>query len=211
MKSDFGRNKNRGCDNGRIFFSSDEPLDQVNKDMWLNPDALNTLYIKKSSSTSRASTTTLTDDPHLTVDLPKNGIFNIDVYLNAEGPTNADIKVDFDLYGGLSALSLYKLGWGPAEGITDMTFCQLKLISDPVEDAINYGTAPSQYSSILINMLLQTGSTAGNLTVQWAQAISNPTPVVLGSSSKLIIKQLAGDVSLLKWYSSDSSAWEFIV
>ena len=85
MQSNLGRGKNRGCNNGRIFVSNKEPQYQINKDMWINPDALDTLYVKKSSDTSRASTTTVIDDPHLTIDLPANGVFTIDLFLAVEG------------------------------------------------------------------------------------------------------------------------------
>jgi hypothetical protein len=50
-------------------------------------EALGSLAVKKSANTDRSNTTTLADDPHLTLSVPVEGIYRIDVFLAIIGPT----------------------------------------------------------------------------------------------------------------------------
>lgn len=210
MKSDFGRTKNRGSNNGRIFLSSKEPFEVINRDMWINPDALETLYVKKDSDTSRASTTTVIDDPHLAISLPANGIFHISLFLTVTGSQAGDITVDFDLSGGLSALCGNRHGTGPAQGMTNVFSSLVRMKNYGVELGNNYGTDPSTDTNIILWFLLESAA-AGIFTFKWAQGSSNATATIVKEESYMVIRQIAGDTSLLKWYSGDDSEWKFMI
>lgn len=211
MKSDMGRAKNRGSNNGRIFVSGKEPLIPINKDMWINPDALDTIYVKKSSSTARASTTTLVDDPHLTMSLPKNGLFDVSLNLVANSPSsNPDIKLDWNTSG--LTLEDFRLSFGPNLSMTSSGNCNINTLAVGSFGTANiFGASYGGASSIFENFLVSTSSSAGILTLRWAQYVSNASAVTVWAGSYIKITQLAGDVSLLKWYSENDSEWKFMI
>jgi hypothetical protein len=210
LKDDLGRSKNRGCNNGRIFVSTKMPQYEINKDMWINPNALDTLYVRKTADTSRASTTTITDDPHLSITLPANGVFHISLFLTIIGAQAGDITVDFDLGGGLSALCSNRHATGPEQDMTNVYASLARMKNYPVEISNNYGTDPDNDTNIILWFLLQSAA-AGNFTFKWAQRASNAIATVVKEESYLVARQLAGDVSLLKWYSEDDDEWKFII
>lgn len=211
MKRDFGRIKDRGSNNGRIFFSTREPFEYVNKDMWINPNALDTLYIIKSSTTSRASTTTLTDDPHLSVDLPENGVFEINLNLAAFcSSATPDIKIDWNL----SSVSLdgRRFSLGPSVLETDITNCNVNISSlSSLGDDNIFAASSGNASSIFENFIVSTSAVDGIITLRWAQNTSNANALYVLSGSYLTVRQLAGDVSLLKWYSENDDEWKFMI
>jgi hypothetical protein len=211
LKGDLGRIKDRGSNNSRIFHSTREPFNQVNKDIWINPDALNTLYVKKSSDTSRASTTSLTDDPHLSITLPGSGIFSIDSYLMVTGSSGGDINVSWDL-SGVSALVARNYSSGMSLSSTNGANCSMNTFSTGLTSQNAYGVYSSTYANCInMHMIVESSSSGGVVTLEWAQKTSNATPTILESDSHIEIRQLDGDVSLLKWYSSDDVDWKFIV
>jgi len=211
LKDDLGRSKNRGCNNGRIFVSTKIPQYQINKDMWINPNALDTLYVKKSSDTSRASTIILTDDPHLSITLPSSGIFSIDAYLLVTGNSSGDINTQWSL-SGVSVLSARSPCMGMSIASTDGLNCSLNTFASSVGSQNAFGTYSTTYpNSIFVHLLVESNSSGGSVTLKWAQASSHATPTVLESDSYMIIRQLAGSVSLLKWYSETDDEWKFMI
>lgn len=139
----------------------------------------------KSSATSRSSTTTLTADPHLVVALEANATYDFDLDLSYNGGTNgsSDLKFGFT---------------GPA-GYA-MTFGTL-LVAIPAGATLGGGTQASTLVSGTVNTstplyarvsgTVTTSSTAGNLTLTWAQNASSGTATTLTTGSKMRVKRQA--------------------
>lgn len=142
----------------------------------------------KSTSTTRASTTTLADDPDLVVPVAANGIYIVEfdlryACLNNNTNTLAGFKTVWTAPTGTLSTNREVLGYG-SNVVTDDN----QLMRSGVHaysTVVSYGSRNSttlQVRAYEIG-LVQLGSTAGNITLQWAQNTSNATGTVLAATS----------------------------
>jgi len=139
----------------------------------------------KSSATSRASTTTLTADPHLVVSLEANAVYEFDLDLSYNGGTNgsSDLKFAFTGPSGYSMTFGTLLVAIPA-GVTLGGGTQAStLVSGSV------GTSTPLYARV--SGTVTTSTTAGSLTLTWAQNTSSATNTTLTTGCKMRVKRQA--------------------
>lgn len=136
------------------------------------------IMVVKPSDTDRASTTTLTDDPDLTVPVVANGVYFVEFGILYGGPTAADFKTAWSTPAGSSGLKAV-LGPGSASGddanANNITgrFGVHGLTTAIVYNCSRNGTGSIQ--GALENAVITVGGSAGNVTLQWAQNSSNVT------------------------------------
>jgi hypothetical protein len=147
-------------------------------DTWFVPR-----WIHKTGATSRASTTTLTADPHLTLPVDANGTYQITCEIDYEADGVADLKI----------------GWTvPASAAGNWTWAGYTTADNPSFNGGNTfastgpmgGAGAGQARIVKIGGLLAVSSTAGNLTLTWAQNVSSGTPTILHTYSYLRIDRV---------------------
>lgn len=147
-----------------------------------------TVAARKSASTSRASTTTMAADPHLTMTLSV-GTYCLDAFLMYDADAAADLKLGWTGPSGTvgawwpggadsSAAALASSPrWGALSDITTSTL--------PV-GALGAGTilACRPVGTVII-------TTAGTFALAWAQSASSATPTILRGQSTLQMRRIA--------------------
>jgi len=143
----------------------------------------------KTADESLTSNTTLQNDDHLSVAFASTLTYVIAGELYVDGPTAGDINLRLTWTGTVTRLDWNVTGLATtataAEG--DMkSVAQLGATTSPAT-AITIGTITANFSTIKLGGLL-IPSTAGVLTLQWAQSVSTgtATTIRLGSWLKLI-------------------------
>ena len=127
--------------------------------------------VKKTSGTSRASTTTMTDDPDLQIAIPGAGRYvirgRIWIFL---GSQTAGINWQFNFTGTSSSIVSYRNNYSTiATGSgTDNDF-SLRNVALP-SGSVSGNTNPHLTSSFEIALV---ATSAGTLSFQWAQLVSN--------------------------------------
>jgi hypothetical protein len=153
------------------------------------------LFAAKSADESVTASTTLQNDDHLVVPVAANATYTIDGYLQWIGNDTGDIKFAFAFPSGST------LHWGMI-GPDDLatTFASLGTRGTSEWFARTSQTTSSafiQYSASTAALLgrmsglLVTGGSAGTLTLQWAQFVSNPTATTLKQGSWLKLSRVA--------------------
>jgi hypothetical protein len=137
----------------------------------------------KSSPTSRASTTTLTADPHLVVSLEANAVYDLDIDLAYNGGTNGSSDLKFG-FTGPSGFTMSFGAW---------------LVSIPAGTASSGGTQGTTLTSgsvgtgtplaARVSGTVATTGTPGSLTLTWAQNTSSGTATTLTTGSKMRVKR----------------------
>lgn len=147
-----------------------------------------TVAARKSASTSRASTTTMANDPHLTFTVSP-GTYLLDAFLMYDADAAADLKLGWagpasttgawwpgGADSGAAALASSPR-WGALSDITTSTL--------PV-GAVGAGTimACRPVGTVII-------TASGTFALMWAQQATSATPTVLRGQSTLQMKRIA--------------------
>lgn len=151
-----------------------------------------TLTIVKTADTARTSTTTFTDDTHLTIPVQANSNYLVQ-YIGLATAGGGDIKVRFDYPASADATML---GGGP--GQTNTAAIDKSDWSGGLHDAttptgqLNYGifstTVPS---SMKVDIYLTVGASSGNIKLQWAQFASNAGATTLRQGSMMTARRMS--------------------
>ncbi|MET9957027.1 hypothetical protein ABZ135_36505 [Streptomyces sp. NPDC006339] len=157
-------------------------------------DQLNTLTaddvtVRKSGDTTRASTTTMANDPDLTIGVVANGVYRLTGYIvysqNLAASASSGIKI------GWSGPALATMQWtsGGTDGPTSLTGQDVtsNSISQTRSLPSNLGTF---MSAIPVGYLAVAG-TAGSLSFQWAQVASNATGTIVRAGSWINLRRIA--------------------
>lgn len=145
----------------------------------------------KLNTTGRASTTTLTPDPDLFIDIPADalGTYAIEVFLCVTGPvlgSTAGIALGMSYSGTQVANTGTWMAQGNAVGSTTTVNFAGRSITGA---GFSFGTNGNNFSVVLMNGLIS-AATAGTLAVVWAQNASGTTPVNVRSASWLKLTPL---------------------
>ncbi|MEU7431094.1 hypothetical protein AB0B07_09585 [Streptomyces sioyaensis] len=149
-------------------------------------------FARKSADTSRASTITLSADPHLTVPVATFSTYTVDAYLIYSGGTLGDINVA--LAGPTSSDGSWSaVGYGrsvPANVNTDGYTIRMNPNSIASVQPRSYG-ADTADETLHMRGTLRTAGTAGSLAVQWSQAASDATATIMRTDSWLRVQRVA--------------------
>lgn len=135
-------------------------------------------FAVKAAPTSRASTTSITNDPNLTLTLT-TGTYVITGWLNDLGGTSSGGLAGAFAYSGTSSNAEWSMA-GIGGGITNVTLTAISVSPSPVE----MQSAQSGTASMSINGFVQATS-PGVLSFQWAQNSSAVGASLVGPGSWL--------------------------
>lgn len=148
------------------------------------------MFVRKGADTNRASTTTLADDPDLTIELEANSVYRVEFIIHYSATAAAGFKTAWTTPSGSSGL---KGAWGVDTSPTST--------SNPTGDGrwgvhgfgtnIDYGTrnGANQVMAWETGEIITTN--AGTLALQWAQSTSDASNTRVAQRSILRVHKLA--------------------
>ncbi|MFE2497077.1 hypothetical protein [Streptomyces scopuliridis] len=148
------------------------------------------LYARKTADTSRASTTTATDDPHLTVTVAANAVYTVEGFMVYLAGATGDIRIGFTAPAG--ATGAYAMR-GPdlaATGGGTTSQVRIQSLIDFTSTIPAGGMSPTYSSAHALGTVVTTG-TGGTFAVRWTQNASDPTASVLMTHSWLRLQRMS--------------------
>lgn len=156
-------------------------IDKVNEiDAKLNAVAP---FVKKPTDTPRSSMTTPADDPDLGLTL-SSGIWIVKACLLPTGPAAADFRCLWTLASGAAQLTIRQCV-GPSSTVTGVHLdAAARHSAHPWSTAVTYGTDGTTTPSVIHEEgLVQVTGGAGTIRLQWCQAVTSTTAVILTANS----------------------------
>lgn len=143
-------------------------------------------YAFKAGSTTRASTTTMADDPDLRMYLEANSTYFVEFFITCAALAAADIKTAWSVPAGVTTANRRVFGPGSTAASTDADNISARMGTH------NYGTVVA-YNGVRDNVGLQfqiqevaivrTAATPGYCSIQWAQVTSNASGTQVNADS----------------------------
>jgi hypothetical protein len=142
------------------------------------------LTARKAANTARALTTTLTADPDLTIPVLANSSYLVTIFLlyNGAATNTGDLKFGFSVPSGAS------LPGGVIGVANPLAVFTNSLTASSVLVSYGNGTGNPLWCGVTATLL--TSSTAGSLTLTWAQNTSNGTATTLMTGSSMQAAQV---------------------
>lgn len=146
--------------------------------------------VRKTADESRSSTTTYADDTHLVFAAEANAVYTMTGWLKYFADPTPDIKVNITVPTGC----LGEWAWlmpGSTTGASGTTGYSIRTETIDVNGGrTGYGTSDSIHFTPL-GGLFRMGSTAGNISLQWAQNTASATATTLYTDSWLQFQRIA--------------------
>jgi hypothetical protein len=150
------------------------------------------MFTVKSSATTRTSTTTLADDPELTLTLAANAKYFVELFL-CYGAINAEkFKTAWKVPSGVTG-TRFVMGPGSSANQGSMDNVSMRAGAHLFTTAVTYGTRDDNTGGCLAEekAVIITGASSGTFALQWAQATSGSTGTSLFESSFMRVTRLA--------------------
>lgn len=158
--------------------------------------------VRKTSDTPRSATTSRTADPHLAYDGLANAVYIFDGYLKIDGDNTADVSLQLTVpTGALGEM----LAWGAGNNVIGSTAAPA--LQSNVSDARGYMIRTETMDvnaartfgllgvgttmGMVVNGIVRMSTTAGTISIDWAQAVSNATATTLYTDSWLRFQRIA--------------------
>ena len=145
-----------------------------------------TLNRVKTSSTARSNTATVAVDPDLVVPVAANTRYNLEALLFPSGDTTADFRMTFVVPAGATIVWVPR-GPSPLISVDPATLTMSQQVSG--SEAV-LGVYSSAAGAIAPKGHIQTGATAGNVELRWAQGTSAGAPTTLAAGSWLSLSKV---------------------
>jgi hypothetical protein len=150
------------------------------------------MFAVKSSATTRTSTTTLADDPELTLTLAANAKYFVEFFLYY-GAINAEkFKTAWTVPSGVTGTRA-TLGPGSTANQASMDNVSMRAGAHLYTTSATYGTRDDNTGPCLAyeTSIVITGASSGTLAVKWAQGTSGSTGTALFEGSFMRVTRLA--------------------
>jgi hypothetical protein len=146
--------------------------------------ASRTVY--KTDDESVTSSTAVQDDDHLTLTVAADAVYALDTFLDVEGDVDGDFKLTFTgPSGATGSWTPDGISNGNANNIGQIKRGRVALGTDDSVGVTGDGTIVTPRGQIT------TSSTAGSLTLRWAQNGSDETATTLKAGSWLRLHRMA--------------------
>ena len=151
------------------------------------------LFAYKTADSTRTSNTTTSADTHLTLPVPENGTYVLNLWGMLTGSNAGDFKFNFSYPAG-GSMSVGPLGLAVAATGTNGS---LEAFSGTGLDAstptidMYVGTVASFTTNFMIHGLLLSGVAGGTVTLNWAQNTSDGTATTLKAGSYMTLQRVA--------------------
>lgn len=150
-----------------------------------------TKFIRKTADESVTSSTTFqSDDQFTTIIIPANETWECELFLAITGDPAADAKGTW-VVAGTATIPDYR--FIQQMGITGTIASDTTIGNQarPAGDSVSYGVESTTQPAIVREKFIAFGgATAGNITFQWAQRVSNATPTVVKAGSFFLARRL---------------------
>lgn len=157
----------------------------------VNEYLVNTRFAVKPPSpggdTSRATNTTLTNDPDLSVAVDANKTYWCDIFLLYLSTSTANLKIAFTVPGSAvftGGIHAYPAG-GSNVGLTPIDS------GGPITGTQHIAGFAAFDGCARISGILATAASAGNFTLQWAQDTSAGTTTIMRGGSSMFLRRVA--------------------
>lgn len=150
------------------------------------------LYATKSTTTERASTTTVTADPELVLAVEASAEYEFSYYLRVSGNTTAKIDIQVTTPAGATgSYSSTRLTTSATADSGDATE-----VRTSTRVVFNVETTYNTISTTAHQVIEGTGrlimsTTAGNFSIDWAQNVSNAVLTAMHSDSYIKLTRVA--------------------
>lgn len=159
-----------------------------------NQIASRTLLAIKTADTAIASSTVNVADPHLTIPVVANGVYELSGLLIYNGDTGASTAGDFKMQWAAptGAVINWIASGQPASSTAAPTaggvvYTNAKTLTDQSTLAT---LGPTSNQTANLTGVLQVGSTAGNLVLTWSQGTVGSVATILVTGSYFILRKL---------------------
>lgn len=133
-------------------------------------------YIRKTSDTSRASTTTFADDPDFSgIFLPANSVYCMEAWLDFQAGTTPGSKIILGGPAGISARVFYSFAYDGTPSI--LHYNRQDMFATP--ELFGGLGNPTAY----MRMIVRNGATEGDFAIRWAQHTSDASATVMRKGS----------------------------
>lgn len=139
----------------------------------------------KTADTSRASTTTLTADPDLTLSVGANSTYFVELILIYTGASGVNF-FQWDFTVPTSATYVYSFIYQNSAGTTNV-----QQQNAGTSGSWANTTGVTNFLSMEIKGTLTTSSTAGTFALTWAQHASGATNTTLRAGSQMMARRIA--------------------
>lgn len=143
-------------------------------------------YAFKLGVTTRASTTTVTDDPDLKMYLQPNATYFVEFFLTVAAILAEDIKTAWSVPAGVTSQTKRVLGPGSAASQVDADNIAVRIATHVYATTVIYsGVRNSLGLQFQVQEvgIVKTGATAGYVALQWAQGTSGATGTTVNEGS----------------------------
>ena len=152
--------------------------------------------ITKNTTLTRASTTTLTDDPDLVASLEASAFYHVIFYIHYAALDVSQLQTAWTVPASASGVrSASGAAWTLAGGAATAAAADGGYSRAGVHGyttAVRYGTRNSASNQcVAVEESFVSTSSAGTLALQWAQGVSNASPTSLSAGSSLHVRRLA--------------------
>lgn len=147
------------------------------------------LWALKPTSTSRASTTTATDDPHLIIPVSANATYILEGWIlsSSAGTHDGDLKSTIIGPTGSTGRWNFLMTSTTAGADPDM----VRIVTTGIASTLAVGQPGTGVYGGTVTGLLITGSTAGNATYRWGQQTSSANATTIEADSWLRLTRIA--------------------
>lgn len=145
--------------------------------------------VAKAATESVTSSTAYQNDDELFLPAVANATYRFDLLLLHSSGTTGKFKMQF------TAPALSTVAWGVIGVATSVTssnpVTDVSMPSRTLTDILGLGGGNLTGTTALIQGVLTTSGTAGNLMLQWAQNVSDPAATQVRAGSTLRMKRIA--------------------
>lgn len=148
------------------------------------------VFARKSADTARSSTVTATPDPHLSVAVQANATYMIEGYIIYNANTTGDFGMQFGTPAGATG-NWNAIAWGRgATASIGTDGFTVRTNDNTINQNRTYGGDTTDITAHVRGLVITSG-TAGNVTVDWAQAASDPGATTLRTNSHIMLTRVA--------------------
>ncbi|CAM5346226.1 hypothetical protein [Streptomyces aurantiogriseus] len=158
--------------------------------------------VRKTADTARSATTSRTADPHLAFDAEANAVYTFHGWIKYDGDNAADISLQLTVPSGALG-EVFPLGTGntvvsstSAPALTTNTASSqgymVRTESLDINSARTFGAiSTSNQNCVLFMGTVRMSTTAGTVSLDWAQASSNATATTVYTDGWLEFQRIA--------------------
>jgi hypothetical protein len=155
--------------------------------MDVNLYMVNTIFASKPAGTTRTNTTTLANDPDLSVTLATSSLYFLELLAPLTSPAAAGFKFGFTVPAGSTFA-----GYAVVSNTGVVNVFPYSTGGNPLTQSLIAATQGGGFDDMVnVRGWLTTGGTGGALTFQWAQNTSNAAATILRQGSAMLVRRVS--------------------